>query len=139
MVKKISKPVEEDEIDESPAPAVKKAKKAVTAVEGTPVKKAAKAKAEDDGSTVSLAKICEENSIDSRAARVRLRRSEFNKGDGRWAWPVDSKELADVIAFLTKPAVAKAAKAEKAPKAKVVKAVEADEGDEEGEDEDEAA
>ena len=102
MVKKVTKPAA-DEVDESPKPAVKKAVKK-TAAEPAPVAKAAKAKAEPkekDDNLVTLSEIAAELGIDPRAARVKLRKSEFNKGDGRWAWELGSKEHRAVAAFLT--------------------------------------
>lgn len=94
MVKKVTK---NEEVDEAP-------KKKVTAKkveDAAPTKKAAKKEVAEDSNTVGLASLCADLGIDPRAARVKLRKSEFNKGDGRWEWEADSKELKAVTAFLT--------------------------------------
>ena len=128
MVKKVTKPVA-DEVDEAPV------KKAVKKTEDTaPVKKAVKKEKETNEDNTSLSAICDDLGIDQRAARVRLRKSEFNKGDGRWTWATGSDEHKAVVEFLTpKEKAEPKAKAEKAAPAKKAKAKEV-EPEDEGED-----
>lgn len=112
MVKKVTK---SEEVDEAPVPkkAVKKAapaeaapkkavkKEASAEKEAPKKKKIPKELGEGDVNMQPLSDICAELGINQRKARIKLRKSEFNAGDGRWAWELGSKELAAVVKFLT--------------------------------------
>jgi hypothetical protein len=86
MVKKVEKK----------AGAVKSDKKA----DAKPEKKASKKVEKEDDGMVTLADLAAEAKIGGAAARRKIRASEMERGEGRWAWPEGSKQLRTARAAL---------------------------------------
>lgn len=55
--------------------------------------KKVEAKGKGDDNLVTLAALADEAKISGAAARRKIRATEMDRGDGRWAWPVGSKQL----------------------------------------------
>jgi hypothetical protein len=72
--------------------AKKVAKKKGSAKPETEAKSNGKAKAAADDNLVTLADLAKEAKIGAAAARRKIRATEMER-DGRWAWPVGSKQL----------------------------------------------
>lgn len=73
---------------EAPAKAAKKSAKVES--------KSAPAKEKDNDGSVTLADLAAEAKISPAAARRKVRATEIERGDGRWAWAQGSKALKTV-------------------------------------------
>lgn len=73
---------------------VKKVEKGATKAKGKADAKPEKSKAKSgDDNLVTLADLAAEAKISGAAARRKIRATEMDRGEGRWAWPVGSKQL----------------------------------------------
>jgi hypothetical protein len=77
-------------------------KKVKAKKEAKPVKVAKKAKpVEAEDGLVSLATVAEQLGISPATARRKLRLAEVERGEGRWKWKPESRELQRVIKALS--------------------------------------
>ncbi len=69
--------------------------------EPKPKKTAKKKVVKVDDGMITLAALATELKMDPKVARVKLRKAELKRGEGRWAWPIGSAELTKVKKLLT--------------------------------------
>lgn len=96
-----------DEGDTEVATAKKKATSGAKKKAATKATAKKRATANQEG-MISLASLAEEIGISATAARRKLRDAEFERGEGRWAWPKDSGDLKKVREILKPVAAASA-------------------------------